>query len=155
MPFLLISIPSFLPCEFTTSCHLPSNRHRSLPIRLHRLGKQKPGGGVFLCFSEGNGGLIPSCNIIGCHENITVLHVWDQFRSYKCYKLQSVLGLRIGLIRISLNVRIHQPPLGPNWGMLPQSGGIQTPVYIHDLLCCCSSSFISYVAKMMECSGAI
>ena len=55
--------------------------------------------------------VIPSCNIMGYHGNITVLDVWDQFRSYK---LQSVLGLRIGLIRISSNVRIHQPPLGPN-----------------------------------------
>lgn len=94
---------------------------------------------------------------MGYHGNLTVLHVWDQFRSYK---LRSVLGLRIGLIRISWNVRIHQPPLGPNWGILSQSGvfmisGIQTPVYIHQLFCCCSSSFMSYVAKMMECSGAI
>lgn len=39
------------------------------------------------------------------------------------------------------------------WGVY--YSGIQTPVYIHHSFCCCSSSFISYVAKMMECSGAI
>lgn len=52
-PFLLVSITSPLPSEFSMSCHLPSNRHRSLPIRLHRLGKQNPGGVVFFVFWKG------------------------------------------------------------------------------------------------------